>query len=56
MKEDFSLERETTLHLADHEILLSFNNDRGAELFEEWMYNGGIKAFDEYCGKGSNFE
>jgi hypothetical protein len=49
MIEDVSLDRETTLHLAEHEILLSFVNDSGAEKFDSWWFTQGRKLFDKYC-------
>ena len=49
MIEEVSLENEVQLGLPAHEILLSFNNDSGAEKFEEWWFIHGQNQFDKYC-------
>lgn len=51
-KEPVTMENEKIIHLADHEILLSFENDSGAERFFDWWYMEGLKAFDSFCDEG----
>lgn len=46
-----TLARETTLHLGDHEVLLSFNNDSDAEPFEQWFENEGRQAYEVFLEK-----
>lgn len=46
--EPVELKRETTLRMAEHEILLAFNNDSGAELFDEWWSTEGEQTFDRF--------
>lgn len=41
----FSIETETTVRFAEHEIFLSFTNDDDAILFYEWLNSKGKKAF-----------
>lgn len=48
-KEDLTLNSEKVIHLAEHEILLSFNNDSGAVKFHDWWYEQGSAAFDKFC-------
>ena len=35
--------------IAPHEILLSFNDDIGAEAFDEWWLVKGKQQFEEFC-------
>ena len=49
MLEDVCLEREKTIRLPEHEIILSFVNDSGAVKFEDWWFQTGKEAFDDYC-------
>lgn len=49
MIEDVDLNKETTLRLAEHEILMSFNNDSGAYRFDEWWFQEGKDMFDKWC-------
>ena len=43
-----TIESETTVHFADHEILLSFNDDVDAEVFFGWWKCYGFTIFEEY--------
>lgn len=49
MLEPVTLEREKTLRLPKHEILLSFDNDSGAELFHDWWIWCGEEHFNQWC-------
>jgi hypothetical protein len=49
--DEVTLGRERTIHLADHEILLSFLHDDGAEFFEEWWQDAGSHAFKKWLDK-----
>lgn len=40
--------KETTLHLADHERLLSFNGDDDAVTFDDWWFDVGFDAYLKY--------
>lgn len=48
---------EKTIHFAEHEVLLSFDGDIGAEAFYEWWETdgGGYDEFCEYCRTHSEF-
>lgn len=35
----------------DHQVLLSFNGDRDAELFDEWWQDEGFAAFSGWAAK-----
>lgn len=43
--------RETTVELAEHEVLLSFVDDIDAELFSEWWNSTGFDLFKVYGEK-----
>ena len=43
-----TLERETTFHLAEHEVLFVFNSDSHAACFDEWWDRVGESAFLAY--------
>lgn len=49
MKENLTLEEQTTLRLPEHELLLSFVNDSGKEKFIDWWYEEGEGVFNNYC-------
>lgn len=51
---EHSVEKERVVHLHEHEVLLSFNNDIGAELFESWWHVEGINHFKEWTEKNIN--
>lgn len=55
MIEDVELIETTTRehYLAEHELLLSFNNDSGAEKFVDWWYYEGKEIFEDYCKESS---
>ena len=53
IQEIVTLETETTLHVAEHERLLSFNGDDDAEWFDDWWYERGSKLFAAYVNKRS---
>jgi hypothetical protein len=42
------LKRETKFRLAEHQILLSFNNDEDAYPFEDWWYEEGFEMYQKY--------
>jgi len=46
--EDLTFEREVTHHIGEHEIMISFNNDSGAEAFDEWWHDVGSKLFMDW--------
>jgi hypothetical protein len=50
-----SLNNETTVHVAEHEILLSFENDDGAEAFTYWWNEVGEALMAAWC-LDNNFE
>lgn len=41
-------EDEITYRVPEHEVLLSFNNDAGAEAFNDWWFSVGKKQFVEW--------
>lgn len=42
------MQREFTRHLAEHEIMLSFVNDVGAEMFTDWWNSEGVYEFEAW--------
>lgn len=48
---EVSLERDTVVRLADHEILLSFTNDIGAVAFDRWWHEIGHAQFEKWSAK-----
>uniref|UniRef100_A0AB39AJN9 Uncharacterized protein n=1 Tax=Vibrio phage P018-4 TaxID=3229728 RepID=A0AB39AJN9_9CAUD len=54
MIEDLDIETETTLRLPEHELLLSFVNDSGAEKFQDWWHESGKESFEDYCKENSH--
>ncbi len=50
-----TITRETVLRTADHEILLSFNNDEDAIVFFEWWNRAGEKLFMKELGESNEF-
>lgn len=53
--EPVDIVKETTTHFAEHEVLLSFTNDSGAEKFEDWWSREGVKLFNNFCEENKNF-
>lgn len=49
MIEEVTLQDDTTIRFAEHELLLSFNNDSGKEKFEDWWFTEGESLFNNYC-------
>jgi hypothetical protein len=49
MKAKVNLLNDKLIHFAEHEILLSFHNDSGAEAFYEWWQAGGEAEFAKWC-------
>ena len=49
---DCWLEDEVTYHLPEHEVLILFNNDAGAEAFHEWWNAVGKKQFEVWVSSG----
>jgi len=47
-KEEVSIDREFTVHLPEHRIMFSFQNDSGAEIFHDWWEDEGRERFDAY--------
>lgn len=48
MKVAPKINNEITRRIYEHEIMLSFNEDREAEMFYEWWEHGGFKSYEEY--------
>jgi hypothetical protein len=46
-----SIEQETTVRMAEHEIMLSFNGDDDAVAFYEWWNSKGLTAFLKWAEK-----
>lgn len=46
-----SEDRELTLSIPEHQVLLSFVNDSDAELFSEWWNTEGWKRFKVWASK-----
>jgi hypothetical protein len=44
-----TLSNEKNVRLPEHEFLLQFGSDEGAEYFEYWWIERGHKDFVEYC-------
>lgn len=44
------IENERIVHMADHEILLSFLDDSGAVAFRDWWDEKGLRQFSEWLG------
>jgi hypothetical protein len=42
---DCVVKRETTLYIAEHEVMLAFNSDWQAEAFEDWFESVGRVRF-----------
>lgn len=53
---DIDSHRETTVTLAEHEVLMTFNCDWMSEAFEDWMASTGKKNFIEWCKKHSHYK
>lgn len=53
MIEELSIGTQTTLHLPEHELLLSFVNDSGVEKFQNWWFESGKESFEDYCKENS---
>jgi len=51
-----SLDKEVTNYLADHEILMSFNNDGGSYAFEAWWNDIGSAQFYDWLSKSDEFK
>lgn len=49
--EVFTIETETTVRFAEHELFLSFTNDDDAVLFYEWLNSKGTEAFLKWRSK-----
>lgn len=45
------LPRQVTYGVAEHEILLSFQNDSDVEVFDRWWWLEGRDAFLEFAAK-----
>jgi hypothetical protein len=45
------LPREVTYSVAEHQMLLSFNNDSDTEVFDRWWHLEGRDAFLEFAQK-----
>ena len=39
-----------------HEVLLSFNNDTGAEAFHDWWDSNGLDEFSKWCSKDEYYK
>jgi hypothetical protein len=48
--------RDITYDLAEHEVLLSFDNDKGAAAFDEWWESQGANVFGYWCERNPNPE
>ena len=49
---DNTFETSKEVRFSEHELLISFNNDSGAEAFQDWYFSGGgEKAFLKYTEK-----
>lgn len=48
-KFDCTVVEQTTLDIPEHEILLSFTNDCGAEAFQDWWEDEGEEVFREWA-------
>ena len=46
---EVSFEEYIEKHLADHEILLSFQDDWMAEAFDAWFWSHGFVLFDKWA-------
>lgn len=46
--EPFFVADELTVHLPEHAILLEFENDSGAEVFQEWLVAEGRGLFERW--------
>ena len=51
-----SIETERTIHTADHEVLLSFRDDAGAEAFNYWWGTIGAQSLADYCANDEEFD
>jgi len=51
--EELDIVTSTTLHLPEHELLLSFQNDAGSEKFQNWWFETGKESFEDYCKENS---
>lgn len=49
------LQRDVRYSVAEHEILISFNNDDGAYAFHEWWNSVGQKQFVDWVKKEDRF-
>ena len=45
------LSREITYSVAEHQILLEFNGDVDAEMFNDWWNTDGFKLFEKWATK-----
>jgi hypothetical protein len=50
------LKQEKQVHFAEHEILLSFYDDLGAEAFQEWWNEVGSESFAEWIKRNSKYD
>ena len=46
---DYTIKREITRQVREHEVFISFNSDIQAEAFQDWLVYEGAKLFGEWA-------
>lgn len=46
---DVNISDQVVVNIADHEVLLSFNDDAHGYAFNDWWDSEGIKSFEKWC-------
>jgi len=52
---DLHISQQTRVNIPDHEVLISFNNDCGAEAFQEWWDADGFNQYKLWVERNMDY-